>query len=345
MAGLRPNLPAQVSETPSPQWGPMLLLRAVREVADRAGVEEPERITQRAWDAARDSHELWRGAPAARRIAERLGLSWPQVRVVAYTNAAMPESVYAHKTREHDRGWLTPDYVVFALRLVARHLEVETMWPHEYTVEREALLAADHKRWKHGRQLRLPSVDQVRKLTDTWEQALELAGLAPLPEVARFTAPTVSELLDRCYDAHGTQPSCHELRRFARANRIPFPQLPGKWNDLVAEWKASRRERGLPVPDRPPPLRERPDYGADVGAGRPGERRRADRSDRDECVAWVAKYLRSVEPGKRPGVIDYRQWRRQNPDAPAFESLLQHGGWRAVRQDAERLVLEAATAR
>jgi hypothetical protein len=37
---------------------PMLLLRAVREVGDAAGIEEPARMTQRRWDAARDRHEL-----------------------------------------------------------------------------------------------------------------------------------------------------------------------------------------------------------------------------------------------------------------------------------------------
>lgn len=83
----------------------------------------------------------------------------------------------------------------------------------------------------------------------------------------------------------------------------------------------------------------RPDYGADVAAVLPGERRRTDRGDREACVAWVARYLRSVEAGQRPGVLGYREWRRRNSEAPAFESLLQHGGWTVVRRDAECLNL------
>jgi hypothetical protein len=43
----------------------------------------------------------------------------------------------------HERGSLTPTYSVFALRLVAGRLDAETMWPHEYTAEREVILAAD----------------------------------------------------------------------------------------------------------------------------------------------------------------------------------------------------------
>lgn len=320
----------------------MLLLRAVREVAEDAGVEDPERITQRAWDAAREGHELWCGAPAARRIAERLGLRWQQVREAAYTDAAQPEVVYSQMTRSREHGWLTPDYSAFALRLVAGRLSAESLAPHEYAAEREVILTADRKRWRHGRQLRLPTADQVRKVAGTWEQALELAGLRPSPKVSPFVAPSISELLDRCYAVHGTQPCCDELRAFARANGIAFPRLSLKWRELVAEWKASRRERGLPVPEGPPPPHERPDYGADVGAARADERRNTDRSDREECVAWVAKYLRSVEPGKRPGVLDCRQWRRRGHDAPAYESLQQHGGWRAVRREAEKLLIEAA---
>jgi hypothetical protein len=49
------------------------------------------------------------------------------------------------------------------------------------------------------------------------------------------------DLLERCYEAHEAQPSAEELRRFARANRIPYqPDRARSWNECVEAWKQLR---------------------------------------------------------------------------------------------------------
>lgn len=63
----------------------MLLLRVVRDVSEGANVENPRAIAQRPWDLARERHELWSGAPPAKRVAERLGLSWMKVLEAAFS--------------------------------------------------------------------------------------------------------------------------------------------------------------------------------------------------------------------------------------------------------------------
>jgi len=90
------------------------------------------------------------------------------------------------------------------------------------------------------------------------------------------------------------EPTLNELAAFAKANGIPFPRKErGRpWSDYLRGWKDGRQARGLPVPQGPPPKRQRPDYTQDVGAALPGERRaKKSWEDIDECVDWVVRYL------------------------------------------------------
>jgi hypothetical protein len=41
---------------------------------------------------------------------------------------------------------------------------------------------------------------------------------------ARVGPVPIVEVLDRCYEHHGTEPTLGELVQFARANGIPFPR-------------------------------------------------------------------------------------------------------------------------
>ena len=321
----------------------MLLLRVVRDVSEGSNVENPRAIAQRPWDLARERHELWRGAPPAKRVAERLGLSWMKVLEAAFSETRSQGVVLGQMARDRtEDGWLTKDYCVFALALIARRLEAETLRTHEYQAERQIVLDEDARYWRHGRQLRLPTVYQVQKVIESWNKALRLAGLSPLPPTPVHRAPTIIELLDRCYEVYGTQPTKRELTDFAHGNGIAFPFRTQKWSVSVGEWKRTLAERGLPVPDGLPARSERPDYGQDIGAGLEGERRRATWDDRRVCVEWVARFLRDLLPGQRADVATYREWRRSNPGAPTYDTLHLNGGWAAARRDAEQSLAEEA---
>ncbi len=147
---------------------------------------------------------------------------------------------------------------------------------------------------------------------------------------------TMSELLDRCYEFHGTEPTVNEADIFAKANGLPVKRRSGRpWREWVAEWKDNRRERGLPLPDGPPPFGQRPDYSKDVGAAKAHERRGRRRwDDRDEVVEWVARYLRTLTGRSRGTQRGYLAWASQNPGAPYNETLAKYGGWTVVRDAA-----------
>ena len=331
-------------------WDPLHLLARVREVASYVNEQDVTAVTQRPFDGAR-SRRRFADLPPARRICERLQLRWKQVLNLAAMSPDSRAMAYGQLVRESDqREWLRLEYVDFVLGLVARRLGVETFKPWQYMAERDRMLQEDRTRWLHGGQLRLPTEHQIAGLCGSWDVALAQAGLARRMTTGngRLAAgPTIPEIIDRCYEAHGTQPTNKEVVVFARANGIPYPGLHGRpWGSCVEEWKDGRRARGLAVPVGPPPQAERPDYAVDVGAALPGERRQERQVYRlDGCVDAVARYLAQLPPGSRSTQRGYNDWARTQPDVPWASTFRLHGGWARVRELAwERLRGGAATA-
>jgi hypothetical protein len=306
------------------------MLQGVREVSIFADAEHPTEVPQRVFDAARRRATSVAELPRAKNIAARLRLSWRAVLTLAHE----PQSTHAHRLSHlhtHQQDWLTEDYVAFVLRAVAIRLGAESVSPSQYRAERERMLAVDRACWRHGRQLRLPTDDQIRIAVGEWDQALALAGLtARAPHTGNGVTP--EELLDRCFEIHGAQATEDELILFARSNGIPYRTRRGRtWSECVEAWKAERRARGLPAPDGLPPRRERPDYSKDVGAARPGERRRHDWGKIEDCAAAVRAYLDQLPSGARSSKRGYQDWASARSDAPSYSAFDQHDGWGRVR--------------
>ena len=322
---------------PLPRLDALMLLRGVREVASHADPENPIQVSQRRFDATRQVSQRLAILPRAHRIAERLRMPWRDVLVLAHA----PSSTHAHRLgraqTEPEHDWLTTDLIAFALKLVALRLGVESVSPVQYRTERARLLREDHAAYLHGRQLRLPSEDQIRVAMDgDWDAALALADLAPRPprgdQGRGKYAPTTAEVLERAYEAYGTELTSKELWTFVAANGIPYGRERGRlWAECVAEWKQQRAARGLGVPAGPPPLDQRPDYSRPVDAALPGESRRQDWSDIEDCLPHVLAYLAQLPSGARSTKRGYQEWARERPDAPSSSSFDAHGGWGQVR--------------
>lgn len=309
---------------------PLLVLAAVREVAELSGQPVPQRISTRAWDASRHLSDRFADAPAARHITERLGISWRRVVELAFIPSRGQLIALGHALGDAGDGTLTAEQCDFALNVVARRLRVSTLTPGQYRAERDALLAALATKptatW-------LPTEDAVTALIGSWDRALAHAGLRRrigLGGQVGIRGVSIVELLERCYEHHGTEPISSEMEQFARANGIPYPRRDRSYPDYVREWKERRQAAGLPVPDGPPPTRERPDYSKDVGAARPGERR-IEKLTEDDLIAWVARYLRAVPPGERPSKRAYDRWARNEDGAPWASRFHAVGGWSSVR--------------
>ena len=336
---------------------PLILLQGVRDVCALVNPSEPLEVSQRAFDTARaqglphsqgqassslEGNSNVKDLPAARNIAAILRLPWGEVLKLAQEPPDVQNHRLSRKQTTPGQDWLTDDYVAFSLKLVAHHLNVRTLTTSQYRRGREAVLKPDQARWLHGRQLLLPTFTQIRFVAGDWDKALALADLAPRPGLGdqglNKPAPGIVEVLERCYAAYGVQPSAAGLRAFARANGIPYRKDVDKtWLEGVAEWKAQRQAKGLPVPDRRPPRNERPDYSKDIGAALPGERRRGKWDNIEDCIPYVQRYLEQLRPGERSTQHGYRDWSAtQDPRPPHISAFIQHGGWEAVRRKAQK---------
>lgn len=168
-----------------------------------------------------------------------------------------------------------------------------------------------------------------------WDAALALAGFEPPPPKVNSSRSLSSlEILERCWEFHGTQPTSVEAEKFAQANGIPYSRRSeaGHWPQKVAKWKRWRTEQGLPVPDDTPPIEERPDYTKDMGAARPGERRLKPWNNIEDCLPHVIAYIEQLPPRQLSSAKGYNRWSSRHPDAPYDGELRQHGGWLAFRQ-------------
>jgi len=323
------------------EFEPLALLRVVRDVARSSPAEEPRRISTRSWDGARELSERFADVPAARRIREHLRLPWEKIRELAFMNGHAQRVALGHALGGEQTDWLTREYGSFALRLIARRLGAASVTPGQYRAQRHAILAPHRGRRSIGRRVPIPTAEQIQTLAGSWDEALADAGLAPRHGLgghhARVGPVPIVEVLDRCYEHHGTEPTLGELVLFARVNGIPFPRKDrGRpYSSYVKEWKDARAGRGLDIPDGPPPKSERPDYSCNVGAVIPGEKRaKSAWSDHDEVVAWVARYLAEPKARDRASQRGYDAWARQQAGAPWASVLERHGGWVAVREEA-----------
>jgi hypothetical protein len=85
-------------------------------------------------------------------------------------------------------------------------------------------------------------------MTDTWREALELAGLETRSKLggSKKTSIGATELFERCYAAYGVQPTGREAERFARGQPYPLqPTRPGSGSRRALEaLQAQARTRG-----------------------------------------------------------------------------------------------------
>jgi hypothetical protein len=330
----------------------LLLLLEVQEVSKLANPRNPEKVSQRAFDAAREqAKSQYPNVPLARHVARYLRLPWREILEIAHKPASEQPRVISNKEHELAEKWLTAEYVRYILKVVAGRLGVQTLTQDQYRTERDKLLTAN----KNGR-LKLPTAEQIRSLmrremhdddphqdtptAGTWPRALALAGLEPStrPEPAILGRKAV-ELLDRAYEIFGVQLTALEIRTFARANDIRYMAPEGPWENTVKEWKDQRRAHNLPVPDGPPPVKERPDYSISVNAGHADETRKNKWSE-TACVAVLVAYLEDLPPRQRATAQHYRRWIKEHPPAPDAALLTRHGGWSKVLALAHQEILK-----
>jgi hypothetical protein len=252
-----------VAFSPSP-YSRFELFVAVGDVLRAANPTDPATVTTRAFDKERAAAGHPR-CPTAKVICyERLKLAWPELKAIALDPKRDIAITVARRFQAVGAGRnLSLAEVVLALRTVAMRLRRRTLARPEYKLERERMIRADRRAYRHGGVVTLPTADQVTRVAGSWAEALAAAGLEESTGRALQSVP-IEEMLDLHFKKHGFVISADSLGPFAAAEGLRVQHRGARrWSEIVEAWRSGHAERGFIIPPRPKRVR-RISYGPPV---------------------------------------------------------------------------------
>ena len=184
------------------------------------------------------------GTPRAWRIAERFAVSWPETLKLAFGHAA-PERAIGVRQRKQVRSELTRAEIINYLRLVAGHLDTETLGQGAYEEGRLELIEADLRRYVHGGQIAplIPSGQMIEAKAGSWQEALTWAGLRAPGAPDRLPAYPVERALDDFITDFGYQPSATLLLNYQRQRGLATGGMPS--GSEFRSWRTEQMKSGL----------------------------------------------------------------------------------------------------
>lgn len=329
-----------------------------------ADPRRPHLVSQRVFDAAAKQHERHADLSSARVIARRLGKPWREVLTLAHSSSKQHATSLSGGRGTNAQPWLTPEYIAYALKLIAHRLGVQTLSQSQYEAERETLLKEHKRQHPRSSRSRLPTVVQIcaytqRELYGTtsagtsragsWLRALELTGLAPNRKPARRKTRTTSvpmELLEQYYATHGVEPTPARLATFAHEQGITHAVIRNKevWSKALKAWYVDRERRGLPATFEPSPPTLAEQRFAALSFRETGMFPTTRWADKEKCVLVVIRYLRQIPKGEYATVDGYQRWaKKQHSATPPLGALERHGGWDTIRVLAHQQMMKATT--
>lgn len=270
------------------------LFELVAKVAKVARPTDPEKCSQPKWDEAREQAGV-PDAPSARAIYARLKRPWPLILEVALN----PERKAANTVGATDRAKarkLKPEELRFALRLVARELDVSTLSFFDYERTRGVLLKRDRARNGTNGVMEhlLPTAAQIETQAGSWHEALAGADLEPYERAqAERNALTFQEAYDLFIEIAGAEPTRMDFESLRERHGISIERGPaGGLKAIAAELRAAREAQGLSVPDRRLTKKERNELviPEDVLAKLPRKEEK-ERWSYELCLDKLAEYL------------------------------------------------------
>lgn len=308
------------------------LVSVVAVVARTIEPKAPEKVSQRHYDTARGvaGHP---DAPTAKQTAARLGMPWKEVLALALDPTRSVDSVLGKKEGEEDQPWLTSEDVRAALRIVARRLGKQTLKPVEYREERRLMLGRARRSYQHRAELSLPTEGQIERITGSWDEALEIAGLKSRPLSGGGTGVPIVAVLELFLETFGYLPGVSQLEGFARVQGVPLVKRErGKpYADYIAELTVERAEWGKWTPAKPlsgaKPKLDAPVPGLTALLTRfPDAQKRRKRWTPEECIEALARLLTEWPNDRRLTEDAYQEASRSRDDLPSLSSLQRRGG-------------------
>ncbi len=340
------------------------LYAILRAVAEAAIVERPtanpRKVTTRQWRDARHLCEAEFGPiPLPQEIRRQLAklkgelLPFPELLAIAFGDRGEITRVHTRlQAEEESQQWMSDRHVWYALRYVARSLAPAgaispdtTLLPRTYERDRRRLIAADARRKKPvGLAERLPTHLQLARYAGTWDRALEIAQLAPRPQIERpktvRRSLSVPEAIVRYYEVVGILPTVTKLIRFRRdygfavrsyPSNVPFRSFLPEALALIA----ARDDLATPRPyDETKYLAV--SWPVPEDAADPDHPTRVRAFTRPELLRWVIRFVETLGPGEAATYIRWATFKIGRPDCPSTGTLINHGGLPALVAEARR---------
>lgn len=232
---------------------PELLLATMRDVLLAADSERPDRVTQRAYNAAR-SKAGHPDSPRADRIAARFGVPWATLcdRVAKHEN---PAYALAVASKQQVRRLLTLAEAAAALRTAAARRGTQDISPDAYERARQLINADIARRHLHAAHIApLPSADTIR-VSVRWENALAASGLDAAIIPRRHAMPRW-QAVALFIEHYGFRPTINETRWFGRYHRIALADhMREPHGEAFSAAQASFAELGRWFPTKHPKIK------------------------------------------------------------------------------------------
>lgn len=140
---------------------PGQLINIVRAVSLSVSEDDPERVTQSAWDDGR-ADAGHPDAPTARAIVQRLGVSWGRLLRIAHGNPDVALRALGNAAADKGRKGLTLPRIAVALRQAALRLDKPGINRTDYKRARELIIAAARRAGRTASvQRALPELTQI----------------------------------------------------------------------------------------------------------------------------------------------------------------------------------------
>jgi hypothetical protein len=329
----------------------------VRDVCAHANSTWPLEVTETQFNGGR-SAAGYSEAPSAARIARRLKRPWPEVKALALDRKRDTDRSVGRWVGAQQADFLTRDACVLALQHVGERLgkrfktrrgpaasesdnAEDTMTIVEYEQGAEELRREHARRYLHGGNLYLPTIEQIKWRFGNWNRALAAAGFQRRPHAAGNAAGLdYLDALELCLQETGALATRADLLDFCRANDLRLSEIwkcgVGTHRQMIEQLRTRRASLCLWTPPGYPRIQDRPDYTervlAEESHNLPGHIWPV---TEERCIQCLMRFLVETRGRKQTSAV-YVPWAAATRGAPSASRMRAFGGFAALRQKARK---------
>ncbi len=319
-----------------PGLRPEELLPLIRQVS-LAAAEDPDdfaEVTMTTFDAK--AQELGIAIPKAKSLTQRFHTGWNELLLIAHADPVIAARRLGLATSDRSRKGLTVAECAYALRRVARSLDVETLKREQYAEERAAMVqrAGRSAEAQTAAELVLPTLNQINEVLEQhqaregldafgWDDLLDLAGLERRDPSESRGGLTPEQAVEMFASEFGRAPSGTKvLIRWAAARQLRCAQIPTPLVQATVRALNGRRVAEGLEPLEPMAPKD-VDWAQVAPVAEPTRWRMRPRGSwvKRNCVAGMALAMQGLPSTARLTQAALKAAAKKDPDVPGYTQV------------------------